>query len=209
VRVIPRISHGLRLQRLIELLHFRRAEPHFSCAAIFLEIAPPLGAGEGDDVVALVQQPCSAICPGVACFCVAISRTVAAARIFRSKFSPRNRGSPRRKSSSAYCSPGFAFPVRNPRPSGEDGTRPMPSSRSSGMMRGSKLRGSATDESIPGECFGSSAMTCPATSAGRGVGTSTPSPGVLRFTTPGMGAGLTSMPPLRIPVGGETCDSRW
>src|SRR5439155_401651 len=67
------------------------------------------------------------------------SRTVAAARIFASKFSPVNRGSPRRKSPSGYSSARRALPERKPRPSGANGTRPMPSSRSSGRIRGSRF----------------------------------------------------------------------
>ena len=92
VFVVSRTSHCFRPQRRIELLHICRAELYVGRANILFQILNPLRARIGTMSLPLCSSHASAICPGVAPLRAATSRTIAAAAMLRSKFSPWKRG---------------------------------------------------------------------------------------------------------------------
>ncbi len=84
--------------------------------------------------IGTTSSPCastqaSASWEGVTPLPSAICTTLSRTSRFLSKFSPWKRGELRRKSSSSKSSTDRIVPARNPRPSGEYGTKPIPSSR--------------------------------------------------------------------------------
>ena len=96
--------------------------------------------GMGAMSVPRVRSQARAVCAGVAPFSAPIARTSSTMARLRVKFSPVNRGFVLRQSSSAKSSRVRICPVSRPWPSGEYGTSPMPSSRSSGRISSSTSR---------------------------------------------------------------------
>lgn len=130
-----------RGREVVECVDLRGAEFDTIGSGVLLDGGNPLSARYGSNVVALSQQPCQCHLSRVAPTSVATACTSSAMRRLRRKFSPVNRGLVLRKSSSsANCSGERIVPVKKPRPSGEKGTSPMPSSRSAGRISASKSR---------------------------------------------------------------------
>ena len=91
--------------------------------------------------------------PGVAPISAAMAATSSARLRLRWKFSPVKRGLLARKSSAANSSGERIAPVRKPRPSGEYGTKPMPSSAAAaGLASGSRVHSEYSDCSAVTGC---------------------------------------------------------
>ena len=107
---------------------------------VLLHPGDPLGAGDRGDVVALGEQPGQGHLRRGGADLGGDGLTSSAMRRLRWKFSPVKRGLVLRQSSSSKSSGRADLPVRKPWPSGEYGTKPMPSSRSSGSTSSSGSR---------------------------------------------------------------------
>ena len=122
-------------KRRVEACDIGGGEPDVRSGDVLLEKPPALGARNRHQIRALLQHPGERhLRRAWRRARAATSPTTPAARTLASKLAPWKRGSPRRKSPSGYSSARRAVPVRKPRPSGLNGTRPMPSSRSSGRI---------------------------------------------------------------------------
>ena len=112
-----------------------RAAPRFSSSRCSF-VVPGIGTIHGF----CASSHASAICAGVACFRSANAFSQSTNARFAFRFSAVKRGTTLRKSVGSNVVFSSIVPVRNPLPSGLNGTKPMPSSSSAGRTSSSGSR---------------------------------------------------------------------